>query len=74
MHIKDLDLFPRKVYFLLIFKQSSLPVNFQHNPNLLDQGIKPSRRKGFKGKPPRDFGPFLEAFSKINLTSEGRNS
>jgi hypothetical protein len=52
--LKDLDISLRKVYPPFNSIQFSLPVNFQHNPSLLDQGMKPSRRKGFKLKPSRD--------------------
>jgi hypothetical protein len=54
MHIKDLDFFLERSTLDVIPTQFSLPVNFQHNPNLLDQGMKPSRRKGLKLRPSRD--------------------
>jgi len=41
----------------------SLAVNFQHNPNLPEMVMKERHSKGWKVKPPRDFGSLQEAFS-----------
>ena len=40
----------------------TFPVNFQHNPNLMEIGMKACRRKGSRFKPPKDTRSLLEAF------------
>ena len=61
--IKDLDILAKRSILFLIPTQFSLPVNFQHNRNLLEMAMKKRHPKVLKAKPPRDLGSFLEAFS-----------
>jgi len=46
-----------------VFIKIGLSVKLQRNPNLSELAVKECHPKGLKVKPPRDLGPFLEAFS-----------
>jgi hypothetical protein len=60
--IKVLTSPKKRFIFLSIPEQFSLPLNFQHNPNLLGMAMKACHPKGLRAKPPRDIRSLPEAF------------
>jgi len=56
---------PLKSILRLIRLESSLPVNFQNTPNLLELAMRTCYPKVLKVESPRDFGSPMEAFSFV---------
>jgi hypothetical protein len=48
--IEDLDILAKRSILFLIPTQFSLPVNIQHNPNLLEMAMKECHPKGFESE------------------------